>query len=157
MLHEDDLFHPNNIDEDEFDYQVREPSLYSETTIASTVDTRRKRFRQLGDDYKKMDKGYQKIKVLDGYKLVDVEFYTTTASPGVPIRDAITGAKNTENRVGSHTEDVFFKTNWSVGQEMHLMFFDSPEQFERHMRTTVSEATKQKWMEKCVAARVRSI
>jgi hypothetical protein len=157
MLHEDDQFHPNNIDGDEFDCLVREPSLYSETTIASTIDTRRKRFRQLGDDYKKMDKGYQKIKVFDGYKFVDVEFYSTSATPGVPIRDAITGAKNTEDRVGSRKEDLFFKTNWSVGQETHLLFFDSPEQFERHMRTTVLEATKQKWMEKCVAARVSSI
>jgi hypothetical protein len=157
MLHEDDQFHPNNIDEDEFDYHVREPSLYSETTVASSINTRQKRFRKLGEDYKKIDKGYQKVKVMDGYKMVDIEFYTTNSTPGCAIRDAITGAKNLENRVGSHTEDLFFKTNWSVGQEMYLLFFDSPEQFERHMRTTVSEATKQKWMDKCVAARARNL
>jgi hypothetical protein len=153
MLQEDDQFHPNNIDEDEFDYQFREPSLYSESTAFSTIDTRRKNMRRLGDEYKKLDKGYHKIKIKNGYQFVDVELYTTTPHPGVAIRDAVTGAKTPEHRVGSRNEDLYFKTNFSVGQEMYHLFYDSPEQFERHMHTSVDEKTKQKWMDKCVAQR----
>lgn len=157
MLHEDDLFHPNNIDEDEFDFQFREPSLFSESASFSTVDARRKNLRKLGDDYKKLDKGYNKIKAKNGYQPVDIEFYTTTSHPGVAIRDAITGAKIPEHRVGSRNEDLYFKANFNIGQEMCHMFYDSPEQFERHMHTNVDETTKQKWMEKCVAARLRTM
>jgi hypothetical protein len=147
---EDEHFHLTTIDETEFDFQVREPSLFSEST---GIDSNRMRMKKLGDSYKKMDKDYQKIKVKKGFQFAEVEFYTTTASPGVAIRDALTGAKNLEHRVGSKNEDFYFKTNWSVGSDMKHLYFDSPEQYERLMNVTLSESVKQKWMEKCVNAR----
>lgn len=153
MYQEDDQFQLNAIDEAQFDVQVREPSLFSESTRISSIRPNRKGMRKLDDNYKKMDKDYQKINVKNGFQNTDVEFYTTTATPGVAIRDALTGAKNLEHRVGSRNEDFYFKTNWSVGSDMKHLFFDSPEQFERHMNVTLCESIKQKWMEKCVAAR----
>ena len=147
---EDEQFHLDAIDETEFDFQFREPSLFSEST---GIDSNRMRMKKLGDSYKKMDKDYQKIKVKKGFQVADVEFYTTTASPGVAIRDAVTGAKILEHRVGSRNEDFYFKTNWSIGSDMKHLFFDSPEQYERLFNVTLSETIKQKWMEKCVNAR----
>jgi len=157
MFNDADQYQPNAIDEDEYDFQFREPSLFNESVGFSSIDSNRKRMKKITDDYKKMDKGYQKIKVKKGYSYVDVEFYTTNTTPGVAIRDATTGAKNLEHRVGSRNEDFYFKTNWSVNGDMKHLFFDSPEQYERTMHVTLQPEIKQKWMDKCIAARRSSM
>jgi hypothetical protein len=74
------------------------------------------------------------------------------------IRDAITGYKHHEYRVGSWHEDLFFKvieTSGNVGKGLFCLYYDSPEQYERHMKGTVSDTVKRTWTEKFASAQAR--
>lgn len=159
MYYEDDHFHPNNIDEDEFDFQVREPSLCSESTglTSYTVNSYRKKQRKAQDEYKMIDKDYRKLKIrVDIYTKKDIELYVTNSTPGHMIRDAITGARHKEYLVGSRNEDLFFKVKMPdhiSDISSPVIFFMSPEQYERHMYTTLSTQVKEKWENKFNAAR----
>jgi hypothetical protein len=58
--------------------------------------------------------------------------------------------------VGSVNEHLFFKVGLATGELGNnggALFFDSPEQYERHMKTTVSQDIKQKWVQKCAEIR----
>ena len=156
MQYEDDIFHPSNNDFD--DYQnVGLSDDFSESMSFTTVNSNRKKSKK--DDLKNQDKGYHSIKIPYGRKEIEIEIYSTPITPGKPIRDAVTGSRMTKQLVGSRDEDFYFKVALATGQlktdEGHILFFDNPEQFERHMRTTVSQDIKQKWTDKCIAARLR--
>jgi hypothetical protein len=78
--------------------------------------------------------------------------------PGTMIRDAITGARCREHRVGTQNEHQFFKVAISTGElgiNGGLVFFDSPEQYERHFKGiyTVPQQIKEKWTNKCAEIR----
>jgi hypothetical protein len=156
MLYEDDTFHPSNNDFD--DYQnVGLSDDFSESMSFTTVNSNRKKTKK--DDIKNQDKGYHNIKIPYGRKHIEIEVYSTPTTPGKPIRDAITGSKMSKHLVGSLDENLYFKVALATGQlkndEGHVLFYDSPEQFERHMRSTVSQEMKQKWTDKCIEARLR--
>jgi len=157
MYQSHDPYHATAIDEDEYDFEVGESSFCNNSTIASTVNSNKKRMRKITEEYKKTDMGYQKIQVMENFKKVDIEYYLTKPSPGVHIRDAITGAQLMHHRVGSKNEDLYFKVSKGSGREAYHLYFDSPEQYERHMRSIVSEKDKQRWMEKCVATRIKNM
>jgi hypothetical protein len=77
---------------------------------------------------------------------------------GFRIRNAITGEKSNSYLVGSSNEDLYFKvvnSTGELGQESQTLFYDSPEQFEKHMFTTVSQTIKEKWNEKYMAAKYK--
>lgn len=118
-----------------------------------TVNSRAVRNRQLADQYKNEDKGYCKVK-REGHngKLVDVELYSGSDTPGAKIRGAITGTKYGEYRVGTSDEYMFFKVGIITGEKglrgNKTFFFDGPDQYEKHMRTTVDSATKNAWSER---------
>ena len=107
------------------------------------------------DNTKSNDTGYHKvIKRQSGMKL-KIEIYSTSFIPGTMIRDAITGHRHYQYRVGSWHEDLFFKVKevtGQVGKEAYTLFYDSPEQFERHMNTTISIEDKKKWTDKFAIA-----
>jgi len=159
MHYEDDTFHPSNdTDFDDFEYQNIDQSAFSDTISYTTINSRRNKSKKDSDNTKNGDKGYHKIKIPYGRKEIEIEVYTTPITPGKPIRDAITGARFTKHLVGSLDENLYFKTVISTGKlgtDAGLLFYDSPEQFERHLRTTVSQEIKQKWTDKCIAARLR--
>lgn len=156
MQYEDDTFHPSNNDFDDYK-NVGLSDDFSETMSFTTVNSNRKKSKK--DDIKNQDKGYHNIKIPYGCKEIEIELYSTPITPGKPIRDAVTGSRMTKHLVGSRDEDYYFKVALATGQlktdEGHVLFFDNPEQFERHMRTTVSQDIKQKWTDKCIAARLR--
>jgi len=156
MQYEEDAFHPSNSDFD--DYQnVGLSDEFSESMSFTTVNSNRKKSKK--DDIKNQDKGYHNIKIPYGHKKIESEFYSTSTTPGKPIRDAVTGSRMSKHLVGSLDEDFYFKVRLATGQlntvEGHILYFDSPEQFERLMRCTVSQEIKQKWTDKCIAARLR--
>jgi hypothetical protein len=80
------------------------------------------------------------------------------------IRNAITGMWYSHDHpkckylVGSAQEELFFKASLCTGEdELYyrdnrknslLLFYDSPEQFERHQKITLSQPLKEKWHEK---------
>jgi len=165
MFYEDDHFHPNNLDAetegnelDPYLYQGQhvdryayEPSEHS----GNTLETYRKNQRKNMDEYKMIDKGFRKITIFNKGKPIDIEYYQTLSTPGIMIRDAITGARSQENRVGSKEEDLFFKARFTIGKgdnDGPLVFFNSPEQYERHMHTTISQELKEKWHNRCAIA-----
>jgi hypothetical protein len=160
MFYEDDHFHPNNVDDDiegeEIGYYSdprirREPSVCS----VSTVETYRKKQRKNMDEYKMIDKGYHKITLPCGVQKIEIEYYHTSSTPGTMIRDAITGARSQDHRVGTKEEDLYFKARIAivnVDNDGTLVFFNSPEQYERHMHATISQEFKELWHNRCAVA-----
>jgi hypothetical protein len=69
------------------------------------------------------------------------------------IRHAVTGILY-DDYVGSSKEDLYFKTIVpSIGGPF---FYNSPEEYERHMFSTLDVVTKNKWSEKNTRARKRA-
>lgn len=81
-------------------------------------------------------------------KRVKVEFHETTLTPNRFIKNAVTGVIEAPFRVGSADEDLFFSVMLSTGecgQTPPCLFYDSPEQYERHFFTSVSDEAKLRW------------
>ena len=116
------------------------------------------RLRQKETEYalKKLDKYYNKYTLpfnkrwTDGkyYKSITIENYGS-AHRGSLIRNAVTGLRY-DFFVGSKEESTLFKVNDATGynerKEPLTLFYDSPEQYEKHHFTTVSPEIKQKWV-----------
>ena len=71
---------------------------------------------------------------------------------GSPIRNAVTGQQyNYKHRVGSAFEDLYFRVSYSIGNERKKLFFESPEQYERNLGSTIkfdnSDANWNNWNE----------
>jgi len=132
-------------------------SIASESTVKSEkLMPARKKQRNYMDAYKLNDKSYHKLYRPGGDKNDKVGVYSTNSTPGSLIRDAVTGATHYLHCVGSHYEDLYFKTGFATGEfgsETKTMFFDSPEQYERHLNATVSQRNKTTWTNKFAAAR----
>jgi hypothetical protein len=122
--------------------------MIDESSIAST-DVVRQRKRDILDRYKYVDNGYRQITA--GYKRKKLEYYATSYIPGASIRNAITGARYDQGRVGDISEDLYFKVSYAADDstgDVSTMFYDDPEQFERHMSTKLSDNSKQAWAKK---------
>ena len=81
-------------------------------------------------------------------KFVKVEFFETPLTPNRFIRNAVTGAIESPFRVGSCDEDLYYSVMLSTGehgQTPPCLFYDTPEQYERHFFTTVSDEAKLRW------------
>jgi hypothetical protein len=157
MFYEDDHFHPNNTEDDDFEFYHGKQDLRNEDnkSVHSNHSYRNKSSR-VKDPMKMIDPGYHKITTMVGGRKVDFEFFHTSTTPGVTIRDAITGARCSGFRVGSRGEDQFFKVKLATGQvdgEYSTLFYDSPEKYERHMKVTVPVSSKEKWANKCATSR----
>ena len=129
----------------------------------SSVNTRRKNQRGMFDSHKKSDPGYRKIQIGRNHKgkKKHVEYYVSSHIPGTCIRDAITGARIQHHRVGQAYEDLYFKVSYADNNSTNsidTLFYDSPEQYERHLRIPLSSHTKAKWLVKYndAVARYRS-
>uniref|UniRef100_A0A6C0JK89 Uncharacterized protein n=1 Tax=viral metagenome TaxID=1070528 RepID=A0A6C0JK89_9ZZZZ len=163
MHFEDDRFHPNDFSEEDEEYDYLNITARSIDDLGgddeSTVDTYRKNQRRLYEDSKKVDRGYHRIKLVRDGKPSAIEFYSTNMVPGTMIRDAVTGSKYNQFRVGTLNEHQFFKVTNATGQfgrDSVTMFYDSPEQFERHMKTDVETDIKSRWADKCIEIRSRN-
>ncbi len=115
------------------------------SSIASTTPVRR-RTREMLDRYKQVDLGYRQIST--GRNNSKLEYYATSYVPGASIRNAITGARYENHRVGHLSEDLHFKVSYAghdSSQTVSVMFYDDPEQFERHFSTHLSNNSKEEW------------
>ena len=67
---------------------------------------------------------------------------------GSKVRNAVTGFTY-DILVGSRNEDVLFKVIDSTGNNRRrdplMLYYDSPEQYEKHHLTEVSQETKDRW------------
>lgn len=140
-------------------------SVVTDTTVNESLNDqhqqrrhKRSRYSDMYDNIKSMDPDYHKITRREGDVKIKTEIYSTSITPGTFIRDAITGYKQYNCRVGSWKEDLFFKVHEAsgyIGKQSYGLFYDSPEQFERHMKTSVSTNTKRIWTDKFARARDR--
>ena len=136
----------------ENDYASSTDESYS---IQISRGTKRKQgpMDKLMEEMKKLDKGYRKVTRNIKGKLTDVEFYTTSTTPGTLIRDAVTGSRYTHYRVGSSDESLFFKVRIAIGgkeykDEPTTLFFDNPETYERVLGSVVKQEDKEAWIAK---------
>lgn len=105
------------------------------------------------------DNGFRQIRRCDPNtaKWVTRNLYVS-GDTGSSIRDAITGIRNLKHKVGSFSEDLYFKVGISTGElgpNANTLFFDSPESYERHMFTHISNDIKEEWRMKNLDARRR--
>jgi hypothetical protein len=132
-----------------------EVSVSNSSSVSLTSDIKRR--RKMMEDLKRTDKDYHKIyRYVDGKKK-SIEIYTTNCLGGGRIRSAIGGSYNESFRIGSKDEDIFFKVTMATGEcgkDLSVLFFDSPEQYERHLCVSVSQDIKEKWYEKFNRERV---
>lgn len=91
------------------------------------------------------------------HKYITIENHGT-GGHGSRIRNAVTGTYYNAF-VGSIEEDLYFKVIDSSGRKGRnyplMLYYDSPQQYENHHFTKVSEATRQRWIEKSLDAQLR--
>jgi len=108
--------------------------------------------KNLFEDIKKEDKGYYTWKkVVEGSrKPIKIEAYGS-GDTGSKIRNPITGERY-NYFVGSKYEDLFFKVkmnNEKFGsRDGPTLFYESPEQYENHVKCELDRRIKEKWVEK---------
>jgi hypothetical protein len=162
MSYKEEYSYAENMDDDLLDegimvYNPKGDHVDDDSSF-STVSTNRKKRRKLFEDLKKVDKGYHKLERRDGFKKFSIEVYSSVMTPGSMIRDAVTGYKHSEHRIGTLNEHLYFKVKIATGEmpDAGSLFFDSPEQFERHFKTEVNQQIKEQWTNKCAEIRARN-
>jgi len=141
----------------EYNQEFCDEETYSENVTTSTLDNMsvtssiRKQYKAL-NNFKLMDVGFHKVKrVIDG-KPVKIEYYHSGFTPGSSIRNAITGSSYPQYKIGTLAENLFFKVTNATADEKNKqpfnMFFDNPDQYERHFKTSVSQDIKERWQRK---------
>jgi hypothetical protein len=129
----------------------------------SSIDTQIRDQRKMRELYKRMDKDYYsyKKKIFDGevYKTSKVELYSSPLLNNGYIRNAVTGSRM-DHRVGSKYEDLYFRVMDScLGNHTPLndlprkLYYDNPEQCERHLQIVISKDIKTNWFDKYILAR----
>ena len=75
--------------------------------------------------------------------------YYKSGGVGSLIKNAVTGIKYKNMYVGSSAETKFFKYNLHTTSEnkkiCHLLFYETPEQFESHQHLKLSDETIKAW------------
>lgn len=90
-------------------------------------------------------------------KTVLIQYYSS-GQIGSTITNAITGYKERGNIVGSNKEDLYFKvsiSNGENGNQPATLFYNSPEDYEKHQYILLSDLIKKKWNEKYTKAILR--
>jgi hypothetical protein len=108
------------------------------------------------NNIKSFDSGYgyvyrNKTSGSNKVKNARVDCYASGDS-GMKIRNAETGHYY-KFKVGSKDEDLFFKIALASGElkttnGSNVLFYDSPEQYEKHLMTEVDQEIKDRWVAK---------
>jgi len=143
---------PSDITEDPFigndltnenDFDLDDLTEVSESTNHSVASLKTKNKNKA----KKNDKGYEKkTKIIKDKKIV-IDTYHTNDTPGCTVRHATTGFWMNA-RVGSIYENLYFKVRDNTSKEPRSLYYDSPEEYERHMFLSLSTEIKGRWTEK---------
>lgn len=125
------------------DYDLDDLTQVSETT-KGTVESLKAKHKNKA---KKQDKGYEKkVKIVKDKKIV-IDTYHSNDTPGSLVRHAATGFWMNA-RVGSIEENLYFKVRDNTSKDTRSLYYDSPEEYERHMFLTLSTEIKGRWTEK---------
>lgn len=134
-------------------------SIYDEDDGTMSLDSNIKDQRKRTEIIKLLDNCYYKTyRNIDGER-VKLEMYSTPILNNSRIRDAITGYRY-NHREGSRAEDLYFVMADCTGyghtashKETRKLFFQNPEQCERHMGLSLSTDIKETWQRKNLSAR----
>jgi len=129
----------------------------------SSINTELRDRRKMNELYKRTDKDYYSFKRKafgeDGTRMEKVQVYSSPLLTNGFIRNAITGIRM-DHRVGSKYEDLYFcvmdvhpENHTPINDLPRKLFYDNPEQCERHLHIVVSKDVKEKWSEKNLRAR----
>jgi len=134
MLYEDDMCHPLN--------QECEPVIKNGTN---------QKVKKMMSDMYQNNKGFHLVKRYskDGSQH-NVQVFSS-GGQGSTIRNAISGSYYYGDKVGSKKEDLYYKVSVStnsVDRDVVVLFYESPEQYERHLFATVDPEHKKLWLEK---------
>jgi len=147
-MYEEDTYDPTMEDNYFEPYENESLSDNSDDFIEVSKKTKKTK----GVITKNEDKDYHYIRRKINGRMVNIDLYETKTTPGTYIRDAITGAKNYQCKVGSSDENNFFKVKITTDdesiQDAHTFFFNTPESYERHTGAILSQSTKNAWIEK---------
>jgi hypothetical protein len=126
----------------------------------STIDTETKHHLKMKEVYKRMDKDYYSYKIRVNNENIKIELYSSSSLSKSFIRNAITGIRS-QYKVGSKYEDLFFKIkdvarkNQTVLNDLpRKLFYDSPEECERHLHIIIPTELKENWMKKKLSIKV---
>jgi len=90
----------------------------------------------------------------------NIDVFETPDIPNAKIRNAVTGIHYTKESddglrlnyyyVGSREQDYFFKVKMMNGDTKSalVLFYDSPEDYEKHQLVILSDAVKKQWRDK---------
>jgi hypothetical protein len=91
-------------------------------------------------------------------RMFTTQFYATRYMPGARIRNAATSLYE-KHRCGSIYENLYFKVSHATGEfgnkDPLVLFYDSPEQYERHWNVRIPQDSKDTWQSKYVEAQRR--
>jgi hypothetical protein len=145
-MYDDDISYTDNV------YEV-ESTISSDSEGFSVVshnkNKNKKKNKQNFKKVKKNDPGYRKIRK-SGKNDSSLEYFVTSIIPGTVIRNAVSGSSEPIHltHVGSvEHEHLYFKVSYKgnkCGSE-DVLFYDNPEQFERHMKTNLNINLKRDW------------
>ena len=133
------MYHPTNRDDESV-------SSGDFTEVSWLSYNKNKQARKEKNEAKMADKGYYYYRKWHNQKPIKVEMYDSGNSLGYRMRDPITGSR-LKDRIGSKSEFDYFKVRYCGLNPYNpvTLFYDSPEHYERHHRTTLSEDVKEKW------------
>lgn len=130
----------------EYEDCYHESTVESESTVYSSPRAKRKAMEEM----LKLDSGYRSI----GSKKDKLVYYATNIVAGNPIRNAVTGIREYNLKIGDPVaESQFFKIIYAGNGISNTtgpdsLYYDSPEQCERHMKINLRQPVKDKWRKK---------
>ncbi len=132
--------------ENEIDNVIETMSVV-ESVADSTASPKRISKRQVEKIMMVSDPDYYVTTRRTGKNVKEIAMYSTNCTPGRLIRDPIFGTRCSD-RVGSLAERNYFRVRMTTigdGTVPVTLYYDCPEAYEKHMRTTVSYELKTEW------------
>lgn len=135
-----------------------EIELYLDTDSHVSGNGRRGKFAPLDEFHFQVKTQVEKQDKHEQTRVFTLQFYATRNVIGSRIRNAATGLYD-KHRCGSFAENLYFKVCHATGEfgnrEPLVLFYDSPEQYERHWNIRISQDSKDAWQAKYVEAQRR--
>ena len=124
----------------------------------SSMDTNERNRKKRHELYKRSDSDYYSFKVSKQNEDGDIYYHKVEiySSPSVGyIRNASTGIRE-PYKVGSKYEDLYFRVKdvaLNTGTEPRKLFYNNPEEYERHQFGKIPQDIKKVWSDRYIKAR----
>jgi hypothetical protein len=142
MQYADDYFHPSNQRDEVVDVRGKDKKKYSMTRISVPSAPMKTGL----DEYENNNLCIFQLPMENGRKKYQVKCYKSGGT-NTYIVNAVTGIQ-TRHLVGSGSESQYFKVRDTVRSAGSTFYYESPEAYERHLNTVLSNETKNRWLER---------